>query len=260
MVSKSINDLRRGMSLYHVWIHQAYHELSSKYQRTILGSIWISGAMLASSLALSIVMGGIMKQNLADTLPYIMGGILCFALPGYLLSEAPEVYMASSSIIKNNAYPFTYYTFESVTRTYIVFLHNLVVFYLALLVLQRLAVPNWTVILSLPIVYINSVVWGTLVSMMAARFRDLRFLLPFMSQIVFFLTPVFWRPDNLTGWRTIILKVNPFFGLMEIVRAPLLGHYPPMEAWYLSLASLGLGAVLWLIFFSALRGKIAFWV
>jgi ABC-type polysaccharide/polyol phosphate export permease len=179
MFSKSIDDLRHALSLYHVWLHQAYHEVSSKYKRTILGSIWISGGMVATSLALAIVMGGIQGQILSDILPYVMGGIICFSLSGgYILSEAPDVYISSANIIRNHAYPFTYYSLESLSRTFIIFLHNIVVFYIVLVCLGRLAVPHWSILPALVVVYVNSVLWGSLVSMMAARFSDIRFLLP----------------------------------------------------------------------------------
>jgi ABC-type polysaccharide/polyol phosphate export permease len=260
MIQNALKDVTTGASLFNVWVYQAYHDVSSKYKRTVLGSIWISGGMVATSLALAIVMGGIQGQSLPDALPYIMCGILCFALPGYILGDAPEVYMSASNIIKNHAYPFSYYAFESVTRVFIIFLYNLVAFYIVMFALNRAAVPHWSLLPALFIVYANCIFWGTLMSMVAARFRDLRFLLPFVNQIAFFMTPVFWRAENLTGWRTHIVNFNPFYGLLEITRAPLMGYAAPEIAWSLSLGSLGAGVVLWSIFFNIFRGKIAFWV
>ncbi len=260
MFTKAITDLRRGLSLSHVWTHQAYHEISAKYKRTVLGSIWISGGMVATALALSIVIGGIQGQNLQDALPYVMCGILTYNLTGYILAEAPEVYMASAYIIKNHAYPFTYYSLESITRTFFVFGHNLIAYYLVLAILQRFAIPDWSIIVALPVVYVNSLVWGTIASMLSARFRDMRFLLPFMSQIVFFVTPVFWHPDHMQGWRANIVRFNPFYGLMEIVRSPLMGHSAPAAAWILALSSVVVGLLVWLFAFGSFRSKIAFWV
>lgn len=216
--------------------------------------------MAATSLALAIVMGGIGGQNLSETLPFVMGGIMAFALSGFILSEAPEIYMSSANIIKNHSYPFMYYNFEAVTRIFIVFLHNIVVFYIAMIVLQRLSVPNWTLLPALVLVYINTLLWSSLAAMVSTRFRDLRFMLPFMSQIVFFLTPVFWRPEHMKGWRTLIIDVNPFYGLTEIIRAPLLGQAAPLGAWGLAAGSVCVGVVVWLVSFSLYRSKIAFWV
>jgi ABC-type polysaccharide/polyol phosphate export permease len=260
MINKSINDLKRSISLYHVWTHQAYHELSAKYKRTVLGPLWISSGMVANSLALSIVMGVIQGQNLQDALPYVMGGVMCFALVSIILTEAPETYMTSAGIIKNHPYPYSYYTLESVTRNFILFAHNLVVYFITMAILGKLTIPHWSILIAFPLIYVTCVTWCTLASMVAARFRDLRFMLPFLSQIIFFMTPCFWRADNVTGWRSILVYGNPFYGLMEITRSPLLGFSAPMIAWQLSVGALALGVALWLVMFGAFRGKIAFWV
>lgn len=261
MLSKAFSDLIRGLKLYRVWFYQAYHDISSKYKRTVFGSLWISGAMVATSLALAVVMGGIQGQKLEVVLPYVMAGILSFSISGvYILNEAPEVYMAHGNIIKNHAYPFSYYTLESATKSFLVFAHNIVAFYIALLLLGAFVAPHWSLIFGLLLVYINAVLWGTLSSMMSARFRDLRFMLPFVGQMAFFLTPVFWVPSSVAGWRSALISFNPFYGLVEVIRSPLLGQMPPVLALQQVAIFLAVGIVLWATCFGALRSKIAFWV
>ena len=260
MLKEAMKDLGRGMGLIRVWLFQAYHELSAKYRRTALGSLWIAGSMVATSLAMSIVMGGIMGQNIGEILPYIMGGILCFALPAYILSEAPEVFYIFSPIIKNHAYPFTYYTFESVSKTFMLFFHNLVAYFIVMACIGKLVLPHWSIIFGLPIVYVTVFLWGSIISIAAARFSDFRFLLPYISQIAFFLTPVWWHAGTISGWRMVLLAGNPIYGLLEIVRAPLLGESPPLLAWELALGTMLVGFILWLFVFGANRKKIAFWV
>lgn len=261
MIQKSILDLKRGVLLYHVWVYQAYHEISAKYKRTALGSIWISGAMVATSLALAIVMGGIQNQDIRVVLPYVMAGIMCYTLAGtYIMNEAPEVFMSSANIIKNHAYPYMYYVLESFAKTFFIFLHNIVAFYIALLLLGKFVVPHWSLVLGVPAVFTTAVLWGSLTSMLAARYRDMRFMLPFIGQMIFFLTPVFWHAENMTGWREHLVRFNPFYGLVEILRAPLLGEMAPLLAWQQVGVAICLGFVVWSFFFGAFRGKIAFWV
>lgn len=260
MLGKAFKDLKSGLAMRHVWLHQAYHELTVKYKRTILGSLWVSGSMAFTSVAVAIVFGGLFGQSLQEALPYIMAGNMAAGLAFYIISDATELYVGASSIIRNHAYPYTYYAFESVTRVFFLFLHNLVVYYIAMAIVGALAVPHWSLILGLPIILLIMVVWGMLTGMVAARFRDLRFLLPYISQLMFFLTPIYWHAENLRGWRSYIAYGNPFYGLVEIVRAPLMGKAAIAHNWYVSLSVLGVGILLWLIFFSAFRRRIPFWV
>ncbi len=78
-------------------------------------------------------------------------------------------------------------------------------------------------------------------------------------QIAFFLTPVLWKPEQF-GRNQVYLPLNPFFDLLEIVRAPLLGYLPAPEVWLAAvLYSVALVMVGWGIFMRA-RGRIAFWI
>jgi ABC-type polysaccharide/polyol phosphate export permease len=260
MNSKSIKDLISGLSLWHVWLYQAYHDISAKYKRTALGSLWIAGSMVVTSLSFGIAFGALFGANLADTLPHIMGGFLCYNLIAYVLQEAPETYLSNSGIISNHAYPFTYYSFEMVAKNVLFFLHNLVVFLIVLVVLQKFSVPHWSIIIGLPVVLLNMLTWGTLAGLISARYRDLRFLLPYFSQMVIVLTPIMYKPEILKKNQLIIVDLNPFYPFVEMVRAPLLGQAMPVHFWNMAMIVSGLGVALWLIFFNLFRKRIAFWV
>jgi ABC-type polysaccharide/polyol phosphate export permease len=136
------------------------------------------------------------------------------------------------------------------------------VFYIAIALVGGLRVPSWEILLGLPVVLMSMVTWGTFVGMMASRFRDLRFMMPYLSQLIFFLTPIFWTiGTNAKGWRSaIVADYNPFYGLVEVIRAPLLGQAPSAQCWMLAIIAMVTGIIAWLLMFSAFRRRIPFWV
>lgn len=257
---RAFKDLINAISMSHVWMHQAYHEISGKYKRTILGSLWISASMVATALSMAIIFGGIFGQSLKDFFPFVLAGLVSFGMAIFPLAEGQETFMSNSGIIRNHSYPFMYYIFEVVCKNFLVFLHHLVVFFLALVLAGALKMPHWSLIISLPLVLINMCVWSTITAMIAARYRDLRFLLPYVGQILSVLTPIFWKADQLSGWRVYIVHLNPVWGLVEILRSPLLGNAAPDRAWLLAIISLSLGVASWLIFFPISRRRIPFWI
>ncbi len=261
MFDKAINDLIRALRLYKVWTYQAWHDMSAKYKRTILGSLWIAGSMVTMSLVLSIVYGALHGADLSTVLPSIMGGILCWGLAGFMLIDGPDIFMNAGVTIKSHAYPFSYYVFESGARTFMVFLNNLVVFFIAMALIRQLAIPHWTVIPGLAVTFVTMFSWGTVISLLASRFRDLRFMIPHLGQILYFLTPIMWRAEDISpAKKAIIVDMNPLYGLVEIVRAPLLGHAPAPLCWSLALGLMGLGVAVWLLVFGVFRKRIPFWV
>ena len=57
-----------------------------------------------------------------------------------------------------------------------------------------------------------------------------------------------------------LLPINPFFAVMETVRAPLMGEAGGALIWVMALAWTGLLAAAAWAFFVRFRGRIAFWV
>lgn len=261
--AKAIKDLQGGIRLSHVWVNQAYHEVTSKYKRTILGPFWIAGQVVSFSLALALVFGVMQGADIKSLIPYIMGGVLTWGMVGYVFSDGTELFSIYQSIIRNHAYPFTYYIFESTARVMIQYLHNLVIYVVFMLILGVFKIPHWTFVPGLLVVYLNINIWGLMAGMAAARFKDVRFLLPFIGQIVFYITPVFWRPGPIATTHKVgafFIHYNPFYALTEIAREPLLGQSATGLQWALALCITAIGAILLAFVFTTFRRRIAFWI
>ena len=117
-------------------------------------------------------------------------------------------------------------------------------------------------LLTVPAVFVlllNGFWMALLLGMLSARFRDIPLVLANAVQVLFFVTPVIWTPNMLPG-RALILDLNPFYHLIEILRAPLLGSAPTAENWVavIVITITGWAAALW--FFSAYRWRLAYWV
>ena len=259
-MEKAIKDLLTGAGLYRVWLFQAYHELSIKFKRTALGSLWIAGNFLFVSLAIALVWGQLFQKNLHEMLPHAMLGNLCAALALWTVSDAPELFMSSSAVIRNHAYPFTYYAFEKIARNIMQFFHNLVIFYIFMIFLGTFSIPNPTFILGFGINLISLFTWGMIIGMLSARFRDLRFLLPSLTFLLYFLTPVYWHVEMLSPDKRWIADLNPINGMLSVMREPLMGHFPSEANWTGAIAVCLSGIAVWLITFPIFRRRIPFWV
>lgn len=260
MFEKAIRDIVAGFGLWRVWLYQAYHDISAKYKRTALGSLWIAGAWVSTSLSFAIVFGALFGNDIRTTLPFLMGGILAFNLIAFVINEATEIYVGNSGIISNHAYPFSFYTAHSLARSLLLFFHNAIVYLISLMLLSALKIPHWSIVFGLIIVVFNMFTWGTVVGMLSARFRDLRFLLPYLSSIIQFMTPIMYNPDQLKGMKHIFVDFNPFYPFVEMLRSPLMGHAMNPKLWPMAIGVTIVGAIVWVAVFPPLRKRIAFWV
>ena len=95
--------------------------------------------------------------------------------------------------------------------------------------------------------------------MASARFRDIPRILASLAQILFLVTPIIWTPD-LLGPQSYLAQANPFFHLIEIVRAPLLGVVPSALTLWVTLAVTALNGLVAGCFFLRFRSRIAYWI
>jgi ABC-type polysaccharide/polyol phosphate export permease len=105
-----------------------------------------------------------------------------------------------------------------------------------------------------------NIAWISLAAgVLSTRYRDIPQIIANLIQVVFFLTPIFWSPANLPT-RPAFVTLNPFYHLIEIVRAPLLGMAPPLTSWALciGMAIAGLGFTAYL--YRRAHSRIAYWV
>jgi ABC-type polysaccharide/polyol phosphate export permease len=111
----------------------------------------------------------------------------------------------------------------------------------------------------LALIALNGAACGMILGVLSARFRDIPPIVSNAVQLIFFITPVLWRPENLKS-RVWVVDWNPLYYLLEIVRRPLVGESPPLSFWAIAIgftiASLAVGFSL----FARFRGRVAYWV
>ena len=79
-------------------------------------------------------------------------------------------------------------------------------------------------LVGLVLMVVNAGWISMLAAIASARFRDIPQIVVSVMQFAIFMTPVFWTPQRFSGENMAVLHLNPFFHLLEAVRAPLLGH------------------------------------
>lgn len=259
-VSALMRDFQDGVRLWRIWSYMAWRDMLLRYRRSIIGPFWIAGSMATTAFALSIVFGGIFDQPLHEIIPYITAGLVVWQLVALGLLEGPELFIGQAGTMHNNAFPTSLYIFRFVLRALIVTAHNVFVLAIVLLTVHTPHGPTWQVVPGFILVVIFAFFLSAITGLVSARFRDLRFMLPQLGQLLFFLTPIFWRIDDAGESRFFLLQYNPMYYIHAILRDPIIGQWVPIHIW---LGALGVvcGTVLaYAIVFAAYRRRLPFWI
>jgi lipopolysaccharide transport system permease protein len=156
--------------------------------------------------------------------------------------------------------PFMLYGARVVVRNVVILGHNVVVIVVVDLLLQ--VWPGVTALLAIPaflLWLVVGVALSLLLGALCARFRDIPPIIGSVMQMAFFVSAVIWRPSQLNQHEWLLV-FNPFYTMLEVVRAPLLGEVPSVAVY----ASAGISTfalcLISALLFTRTRGRIAFWV
>jgi lipopolysaccharide transport system permease protein len=86
--------------------------------------------------------------------------------------------------------------------------------------------PSWTVIfvpLLIVVTLIATLSLGVMLSALTVFYRDFRHLVPFLTQIFMYFTPVIYPANMIPAKYHWFLALNPMFGLVSAYRSAILG-------------------------------------
>lgn len=260
-VRAGLRDLREGMAMRGVWWMLAVRSVRHQYKRTILGPWWLSLQMLMFVLGLALLRVSFTDRDIAEAVPYVGLGYLAFSLISAGLVEGSRVYVSAGTQLSVSTRPYSTYVYRSSAVTVIQFLHDCVIL-LPFALLGWLAL-GWGSLWSLAaaaLLLVTGVGVGLWMGPLALRFRDVGPLVGAFMRLAFFLTPIFWSIDQVTGvGRTVLVTFNPFAYQVLAFRDPLVGAdhgwTPMVVTGLLALVN----SIAGLLVFTLTRTRLAYW-
>lgn len=253
-------DLRDGILMWPLWSKLGWNDIIQRYRRSTLGPFWLTASMAVMVISLGVVYARIFKTDVNDFMPFLSVGLLFWGFISSVLTESSQLFTGLESHVKQIKIPYTVYIFRFVWARMIILAHNFVI-YFGLLIFFKIT-PGFTILFVLPgfvLMTINAIALGLFIGMMSARFRDIPQLIASIVQVVFFITPVMWKPE-LLGEQSYFLIFNPLYHFIEVVRAPLLGIMPSLTSYKFALLMTIINCVVAGAFFVRFRARISYWV
>ena len=256
----ALRDIIDGVKLAPLWLRLGWEQTVSRFRRTVFGPFWLTANLLAISFSLSVVFGMLMGQNYRQNFATIISGVLSWSLIGGVMSDAAGVFISSGSWMQTMRMPLSFYVLLMLTRDFINYLAQLIALWIVLAVLRLGAPPDPTLLIGLPIVLLDGALLSMIIAMPSTRFRDINQTVGFAVQILFFITPVFWAPNQTHGHAALIYQLNPFAHLLELIRQPVMGKVPQLVHYEWAAA---ITVVLFATCFTMLalfRKRVVFWL
>ncbi len=254
------SDITSGVTNWQLWGSMGWQDILQRYRRSVLGPLWISVSMTALLLTLGLLYGRLFGHDMSTYLPYLSAGLMIWNLLSISFIEGATAFIDSAPFIKQVRIPYSTFVMRVVWRNLLVAFHNALVF-LPVAIFFKLPI-GWITLLVIPgliLVLANSVWVGLGLALVSARYRDVPQIVVAMIQPLFFFTPIIWTLDQLDN-RPGFVAGNPIYHWIEVMRAPMLGHPPSVESWFIAMGTAILGFVVCTAIYAKYRAHVSYWI
>ncbi len=221
-----------------------WRDVKVRYKQTFLGAAWAILQPFMTMVVFSVFFGGLAKVP-SDGLPYPLFAF-CALLPWQLfahsLNESGNSIVASQNLITKVYFPRLVIPIAPVLAALVdfgiafVILVGMMFYYGIHLTIAALVLP---VLILFAVLAALAV--GLWLSALNVKYRDVRYTIPFLTQIWLFATPVAYPASLVPEKWKALYGINPMVGVVEVFRWALLGSQPS------SLSMLGISAVVVLV-------------
>jgi lipopolysaccharide transport system permease protein len=258
---KAAQDIWSGLRAWRLWTLFGFNDVKMKYRRSTLGPFWASLSMGLQVLVTGFVMAFLFHITLQRYLPFICIGLIVWGSFTSIVTEGASAFINSAELILQVKRPLFIYLLQVVWRNIIVGAHTIVVFFVVAFLFGVFPGPTYLLVIpGLALFLLNSIWMAGVAAILSTRFRDIPLIITNALMALFWLTPVVYEIDQLSGTMKKLISLNPLFHVMEVFRAPLLLTAPTGVNWLVAVGTAALGWVFLFLLFARTRKRIPFWL
>jgi lipopolysaccharide transport system permease protein len=219
-------DLWRYRELFYVL---AWRDVAVRYKQTVMGILWAVIRPFLTMIIFTVIFGRIAKLPSEGAAPYalmVFAGLLPWTFFSTALSDASGSLVGNAHLISKVYFP----RMIVPTATIVVALVDFAISFgilIAMMVWYHF-VPGWQILL-LPIfvlmVVLASLGPGLWITALNVKYRDFRYVIPFLVQLGVYISPVGFSSDLVPAQWRLLYALNPLVGVIDGFRWCILGEH-----------------------------------
>jgi len=209
----------------------AWRDIKVRYKQAALGAAWALIQPILTTVVFTVIFGKLAGMP-SGGVPYpvlVLSGLLPWQLFATALSGSSASLVTNANLISKVYFPRLLVPISSIAVALVDFLIVLVLFLGVSLWFGNWPTPHW---LLLPVFVFMAMATalgaGLWLTALTVRYRDFKFITPFIIQIGVFLSPVGFRTDFFPSWQPL-LSLNPLTGIIGGFRWCVLGGNHALE-------------------------------
>lgn len=232
----NFSELKRYGGLFR---YLSLRDVFVRYKQTWIGFGW----SIIRPLINIIIFGALSylvdrSQNFTEKFLMVSAGIVFWQLLSTAITEVSNSLVNNTNILTKVYFPKLILPFSSILVCVIDFLIAFVLFLIIFLILKGL--PAWQIVF-LPLVVLYGLFFcfglGLAFATASVKYRDVKFILPFLIQVLFYVSPVFLSSEfilklNMPEAFKIIYQLNPLVFILNGFKYCFYGHFDNFNILY----------------------------
>jgi len=200
----------------------AWRDISVKYKQSMIGVGWVILQPLATMIIFSYFFGKISKipsQGISYSV-FVLTGLVFWGLFSNIVSHSSNSMVDNENIIKKVYFPKIIIPFSSIISSLPDFCINLVVLFI-FAAINRAEISPYSLIyifVGFIITSIFALGFGLILSATNVRFRDVRYALPFVLQVLMYTSPIIFPLNIISKSNQLIIALNPLSSAIDTAR------------------------------------------
>jgi lipopolysaccharide transport system permease protein len=217
-------DIWRFRELFYIL---SWRDIKVRYKQTVIGAVWSIIRPVLTTIIFTIVFGRVAKLENSSLAPYalmVYAGMLPWQFFSNALSDASNSLVGNTNLISKVYFPRMIVPASSVITSLVDFAISfcimiiLMFFYGFMPPIQILALP---VFITMGILAVLGS--GLYITALNVKYRDFRYIIPFIVQFGLYITPVGFSSSNVPERWRMLYAINPMVGVIDGFRWSLLG-------------------------------------
>jgi len=204
----------------------SWRDILVRYKQTVIGISWSVIRPLLSMIVFTFVFGRLAIMP-SEGVPYpilVYSAMLPWLFFSTSLTESSNSMIGNKNLVAKVYFPRMFIPMSSIMVSFVDFLISFCIFVLVMVWYKF--VPGWQIVflpLFLFIAFFTAVGAGLLFSSLNVKYRDFRYIVPFVVQFGMYISPVGFTSEVVPDKWRFVYSLNPMVGVIEGFRWAIMG-------------------------------------
>jgi lipopolysaccharide transport system permease protein len=209
----------------------AWRDLAVRYKQTAIGVAW---ALLRPALTMLVFvlfrrLMGAERGAVPDVL-FVLAAVLPWQFFANALGDASTSVINNTNLVSKVYFPRLLIPLAAVATAFVDFLITLAL--LGVVMVWMAFPPSWTLVALPAFIALTaalSIGIGLCIAALNVKFRDFRYVVPFIIQVGLFISPIAFSSANMPDRWLPLYAMNPLVGIIDGFRWSILGGVTPID-------------------------------